>query len=88
MTDTDTARMSALAEIHWMLAHAVLEGQGHAAISETAVRSIAHATGAALPPLRKGVRPDLEAFITPLDQFKKKYSSFFEGVNTEPQHFP
>ncbi len=74
--------MGKLAEIHWMLAHAVPAGSDSAACSERALRAIASATGAELPPFRKGVIPDLEAFVTPLDQFKKNYASLFEAPGT------
>jgi Avirulence protein len=78
MKQIDSARMGKLAEIHWMLAHAMPADRLRAATSETALRAIARATGAELPPFRKGVVPDLEAFVTPLDQFKKNYASLFE----------
>jgi avirulence protein len=82
MKQTDSTRMGKLAEIHWMLAHAVPTGGDSAVRSETAVRAIARATGTELPPFRKGVIADLEAFVTPLDQFKNTYASFFEQPNS------
>jgi avirulence protein len=82
MKQTDSARMGKLAEIHWMLAHAVPDGSPPAATSETVLRAIARATGTELPPFRKGVMADLEAFVTPLDQFKKNYASLFEDPNS------
>jgi Avirulence protein len=86
MQQPDSARMEKLAEIHWMLAHAVPAGGDSAARSERALRAIAGATGTELPPFRKGVMPDLEAFVTPLDQFKRRYASLFEDSDTSPRH--
>jgi Avirulence protein len=85
MKHPDSARMEKLAEIHWMLAHAVPAGGDSAARSERALRAIACAAGTELPPFRKGVIPDLEAFITPLDQFKRRYASLFEDPDAGPR---
>ncbi len=71
-------RMKGLAELHWLLAHAMPDCRGSAAKSELAVRSIAHSVDQELPPFKKGVVPDLEAFLVPKDQFVAKYADMLE----------
>lgn len=70
---TPEARLDLLAEMHWVLAHAMPDHRGSAAKSELAVRATALAVGLDLPPFRPDVGPDLEAFVTPLEQFVERY---------------
>ncbi len=76
-------RLNRLAEMHWLLAHAMPDYRGSAAKSELAIRSMAMALDMELPPFREHIAPDLEAFVTPLDEFISKYASeFFETEST------
>ncbi len=68
-------RLGMLAEMHWLLAHAMLDHRGSAAKSELSIRSIAMAMDMELPPFREHVAPDLIAFVTTLDEFKSRYES-------------
>lgn len=72
-------RMQGLAEIHWLLTQACPDGRGSAAKAELAVRAMAHAMDMELPPMRRGIQADLEAFVTPKDVFIAKYADFFEA---------
>lgn len=84
MTDP-VERRTKLAEMHWLLAHAMLDHRGSAAKSELAIRSIAMALDMELPPFREDIAPDLEAFVRPIDDFVKKYQSdfFMDPENAE-----
>jgi hypothetical protein len=73
--------MPLLGEIHYLLAHAMLDHRGSAAKSELMVRSLAASVGLELPPFKKGFVPDLEAFLSSSDDFAKNYSSAFEHVD-------
>lgn len=66
-------RRDLLAEMHYVLAHAMPDERGSAAKSELAVRATALAVGMELPPFRPDVGPDLEAFVTPLPEFVQRY---------------
>jgi avirulence protein len=70
---TAEARRDLLAEMHWILAHAMPDNRGSAAKSELAVRASALAVGLDLPPFRPEIGPDLEAFVTPLPVFVQRY---------------
>jgi hypothetical protein len=73
--------LAKLAELHWILVHAMPDKRGSAAKSEMAVRAAAYSIGTELPPFRSGIVADLEAFVTPLDEFKKNYAGLFEDLN-------
>ena len=80
---TPAQRLNQLAEMHWLLAHAMPDYRGSAAKSELAIRSMAMALDMELPPFREHIAPDLEAFVTPLDEFVSKYArEFFETEDT------
>lgn len=72
-------RMQGLAEIHWLLTQACPDKRGSAAKAELAVRAMAHAMDMELPPLRRGIQADLEAFVLPKDVFIAKYADFLEA---------
>jgi avirulence protein len=76
-------RMNGLAEVHWLLAQAMPDERGSAAKSEMVVRSIAGALDMELPPFKQGKVPDLEAFMMPLEQFKKEYPNLLEQVGSK-----
>ena len=65
-------------EIHWFLAQWMSFQRGSAAITEIFIRAIAHSCGIKLGPLKSLIMPDLESFITPIQEFAQKYSSFYK----------
>lgn len=70
-----------LAEIHWWLTNAMPDRRGSAAKAEFCIRSLAYANGIELPPFRRGVLPDMEAFDPSLsctDYIEKYKTEFFE----------
>ena len=70
-------RLHYMAELHWLLAHAMLDRRGSAAKSEMLVRAVGYAVGIELPPFAPGIVPDLEAFLTPRTQFVARYPELF-----------
>jgi avirulence protein len=82
---TPEDRMSGLAEVHWVLTQAMPDQRGSAAKSEMVVRSMAAAMDMELPPFKKGKVPDLEAFMMPLDKFKKEYSDLLEKAGSKEE---
>jgi hypothetical protein len=69
--------------MHWWLAHAMPDLRGSAAKTELGMRAVAAAHGMDLPPFRRGVIPDLEAFVTQRNAFSEGYPALFEGVVPE-----
>ena len=79
-------RLDLLAEMHWLLAHAMPDHRGSAAKSELAIRALAMAMDMELPPFRHNIAPDLEAFVTTCEEFKLNYASeYFETEQTMTQ---
>ena len=70
-------RIQILGHMHWILAHAMPDKRGSAAKTEMAVRAIAYAMGHELPPFAPGIVPDLEAFLTPREDFANNYVGLF-----------
>ncbi len=70
-------RLRAMADLHWILAHAMPDRRGSAAKTELAVRAIGYAVGIELPPFAPGVVPDLEAFLSPREEFVSNYETLF-----------
>ncbi len=68
-----------LGKLHWLLAQASPDSRGSAAKSEMAVRSLACALDMELPPFKRGIVPDLEAFVTPQAAFAQKYKALFSS---------
>jgi len=64
-----------VAEIHWWLAHAMPYKRGSAAITDAFTKAIFECRGMDTGRWSRGVLPDLEAFVMPLDQFKARYSA-------------
>lgn len=77
----ESTLVSSLGEVHWWMAHAMPDERGSAAKTEIAVRALAGAHGVELPPFRRGVVPDLEAFMTDRESFRDNYSSMFEEAS-------
>ncbi len=67
-----------LGELHWWMAHAMPDGRGSAAKTEMGMRAIALAHGIALPPFRRGIVPDLEAFMQDMETFSQGYADMLE----------
>jgi avirulence protein len=86
-------QMMRLGEMHWLLAQAMPDRRGSAAKSEMVVRSLAHALGHDLPPLRDGVSLDIEAFFADPILFQLDYADYFEhevatGAAATPEPAP
>jgi Avirulence protein len=69
--------LRAMGDLHWLLAHAMLDARGSAAKSEMLVRAVGYAVGIELPPFARGIVPDLEAFLTPREEFADHYGQLF-----------
>ncbi len=82
---TPQDKLNGLAELHWVLAHAMPDQRGSAAKSELAIRPMAHAMGMELPPCSRGSCPDLQAFVCSKDEFVENYKDLFEGPSDVKQ---
>lgn len=71
--------LEALADIHWWMSHAMPDARGSAAKTEMAVRAIAAAHGIELPPFKRGIVPDMEAFAMDRASFRAAYEQMFGG---------
>lgn len=69
---------STIAEIRWVLAHATPWMRGSDAISNVFTRAIYKALGIKTTPLKKGISLDLEAYCTPLEDYKLNFINYFE----------
>ena len=78
---TQQQRLENLAEIHFLLAHAMPDERGSAAKTEMVVRSMALALDMELPPTKPGKVLDLEAFMQIKADFKAGYAAQFEWAN-------
>lgn len=67
-----------IAEIRWIMAHSMPWERGSDSISNVFMRAIYKAMGVKAYPPAKGISFDLEAFCTNLDDYKEKFTSFFE----------
>ncbi len=67
-----------IAEIRWIMAHATPWSRGSDAISNVFMRAMYKAIGIKSYPLQKGVSLDLEAYCTELEDYKKRFSKYFE----------
>lgn len=68
-----------IAEIHYLMTNIMPYRRGSAGIADTLTRSLCKSLGIDLPPLKKGVALDLEAFHLNLDEYIKQWDSFFEA---------
>jgi hypothetical protein len=66
-----------LAEIHFLMANAMIVVRGNAAISDWLTEALARVHGIELSSWRPGVMPDLEAMLMDQDEFVKKYRTLF-----------
>lgn len=67
-----------IAEIHWVLSHAMPWNRGSAGISQAYVLSIYQSLGLKVHPPKAGISFDLEAFCTELSDYKKNYKYLYE----------
>ena len=67
-----------IAQIHFIIANSVPFERGSAGVANVMTRSLYKALGVDLPPVKKYVALDLEAFCQPLDKYKKNWNTFFE----------
>lgn len=64
--------------IHWCLAQGMPFLRGSAAMADVYTKSLFEALNIQVTPWKAGLSPDWEAFLTPLDEYSKKYKTFFE----------
>ena len=68
-----------IAEIYFLMANSMPYERGSNGISDILMRSLYKSLGIEQPALKHGVSLDLEAFCMDLNEYKKKWSSFFEN---------
>jgi len=79
LTEEDTTKVyEKIGAIHWCLAQGMPFQRGSAALADVYTKSLFEALNIQTTPWKNGLAPDWEAFITPLDEYSKKYRSFFE----------
>lgn len=69
---------SIIAEIRWVLAHSTPWYRGSDAISNVFMRALYKSIGIKAYPPAEGVSFDLEAYCTNLDDYKAKFTTYFE----------
>ena len=69
---------SDIAEIRWIMAHSMPWERGSDAISNVFTRALYKSMGIKSYPIKKDISLDLEAFCTPLNEYKQKFASYFE----------
>lgn len=69
-----------IAELHWYLANATPYERGSAGIIDVLTKSIYESANIQTSPWKEGLSPDMEAFVTPLNEFVEKYPSYFESL--------
>lgn len=69
---------SDVAEIRWILAHSMPWERGSDAISNVFIRALYKSMGIKTYPLKEGISLDLQAFCTPLKEYKQNFASYFE----------
>ena len=68
-----------IAEIYFLMANSMPYERGSNGISDILMRSLYKSLGIEQPAIKHGVSLDMEAFCMDLDEYKKKWSSFFEN---------
>ncbi len=71
-----------IAEIRWILAHSMPWERGSDAISNIFMRSLYKSMGIKTYPIKKGISLDMEAFCTPLEEYKNNFHTYF---STKPE---
>lgn len=67
-----------VAEFHWLFTQTMPYQRGSAGIADTMTKILFDHLGIATCRWKEGFRPDLQAFTTSLEEFKKDYASYFE----------
>ena len=67
-----------IAEMRWILAHATPWLRGSDAISNVLMRAMYKAVGVKTYPPAENISFDLEAYCTELDEYKRKFPTYFE----------
>ena len=67
-----------VAQMHWLLAHAMPYLRGSAGIADMFTKAIFDAKGIHVSRWKEGLAPDLEALVTPLSEYIRQYASLFE----------
>ena len=75
--------LSVVAELHWWLAHVSRYRRGSAAIADMSCKLVLEARGIAVPAWRAGIAPDLEAYVTPLGEYRAAYPTLFHQLPKE-----
>lgn len=70
--------MRSCAIIQWLIAQETPYIRGSDSIANILTKSIMHANGIYISPLKDGISLDFEAFDTDLDDYIKKYPDFFK----------
>lgn len=77
-----------IGEIHWFFAQATPYYRGSAGIADILTKAIYESLDIQVSPWKKGIAPDLEAFVTDLEDYKNNYSNLFEkppeSMNIKP----
>lgn len=68
-----------IAEIRWLMAHSMPWERGSDSISNIFMRALYKSMGVKTYPLKKGLSLDMEAFCTPLNEYKQKFHTYFEN---------
>lgn len=66
-------------QIHWWFSHMTPFTRGSAGIGDMFSKVILDSCGIAVPKWRKGIAPDLEAFVTPQKEYMESYGDLFEN---------
>lgn len=66
-----------IAEMQWYFAQSTPFLRGSAGIAEVFTKSLCESLGIQVSPWKKGVAPDLEAYVRNLDDYIKNYPTFF-----------
>lgn len=79
LTEKDTTDVyEKIGAIHWCLAQGMPFQRGSAALADIYTKSLFEALNIQTTPWKKNLSPDWEAFITPVEEYSKKYRSFFK----------
>lgn len=81
VSDQRPAILEKVAEIHWWFANMMPYQRGSAAVGHLAAAHLMVKANIDFTRVKPGVCIDIDSFLTPLDEFKKLYASFFESIN-------
>ncbi len=71
-----------IAQIHWLTVQAMPFNRGSAGITDLTTKTLFEYMGVQTSPWKKGLAPDLEAFVLPLDEYVKNYKNLFSNPLT------